>query len=128
MARPREIGRFEALALAACGLDVMASLIAIHFLAKGILTAAIGLIIAVALILWVSRGRSLIGRSVLTVWLGLGISANAFAYVATLLAGNLARANPILLTLSLVGLALNCAALFFAWSRPSTEWLRTKPA
>ena len=128
MGRPREIGRFEALALAACLLDVIASLIAIHFLAKGVLTATIGLVVAVALIVWVSRGRSLIGRFVLTVWLGLGISANAFAYVTTLLAGHLGQANPTLLTLSLVGLALNCTALFFAWSRSSTEWLRTKPA
>jgi hypothetical protein len=126
MTRPREIGRFEMMALAACIVDVVATLIAIHFLTKGIVTAAIGSAIAAALILWVSRGRSLIGRVVLTIWLGLGIAANVFAYGATLLAGRLAHADPTLLGLSLIGFALNCVALVFVWSRPSTEWLRTK--
>jgi hypothetical protein len=124
--RPRQIGRFEAFALSACAIDIVATLTAIHRVPKGILSAVVGSVIAVLLILWVSRGRSLIGRIALTIWLALGIIANIATYTAIVSAGRLAHPNPTLLALSLIGFTLNIVALVFAWSPASTSWLRTK--
>jgi len=126
--RPRAIGRFEALALMACLVDIIATLAAVHLASKGVLSAVVGSAIAFALILWVSRGRSLIGRIFLTIWLALGIIADIAGYALLLTGGNFGNTNLILLALSLAGFALNCAALFFAWAPASTAWLRVKPS
>ena len=126
--RPREIGRFEALALIGCLVDVVATLIAVHLAAKGVLSAVVGSAIALALILWVSRGRSLIGRIMLTIWLALGIIADIAGYALVLTGGHFGNTNLLLLALSLAGFGLNCAALFFAWAPASTVWLRIKPS
>jgi hypothetical protein len=126
--RPREIGRFEMLALMGCVVDVIATLAAVHLAYKGILSAVVGSAIALALILWVSRRRSLIGRIMLTIWLALGIIADVAGYALLLMGGHFGNTNPLLLALSLAGFGLNCAALFFAWAPASTLWLRTKPS
>jgi len=126
--RPRAIGRFEALALMACLVDIIATLAAVHLATKGVLSAVVGSAIAFALILWVSRGRSLIGRIMLTIWLALGIIADIASYALLLAGGNFGNTNLLLLALSLAGFGLNCAALFFVWAPASTAWLRIKPS
>ena len=126
--RPRAIVRFEALALMACLVDIIATLAAVHLAYKGIVSAVAGSAIALALILWVSRRRSLIGRVFLTIWLALGIIADVAGYVLLLTGGNFGNTNLLLLALSLAGFGLNCAALFFVWAPASTAWLRIKPS
>jgi hypothetical protein len=126
--RPREIGRFEALALLGCLVDVIATLAVVHLAAKGVLSAIVGSAIALALILWVSRGRGLVGRIMLTIWLALGLIADIAGYALLLMGGHFGNTNPLLLALSLAGFGLNCAALYFAWAPASTAWLRTKPS
>ena len=126
--RPLEISRFEALALAACGFDVIATLVAVHFARQGVVSAALGTAIAGFLILWVSRRRSLTGRILVTIWLLLGLVADVASYALILMSGRVSNTNPLLLALSLAGFALNSCALFFLWKPAATAWLRLKPA
>jgi hypothetical protein len=125
--RPREISRFERLALAACSLDVIATLVALHLARQGIVSAVFGTVIAGFLILGVSRRRSLIGRILVTIWLLLGLVADIASYALILASGYIGNTNPLLLALSLSGFAFNGSALFFLWKSASTAWLRTKP-
>jgi len=126
--KPSEISRFELLALAACSLDIIATLVAVHFARQGVVSAALGTAIAGFLILWVSRRRSLTGRILVTIWLLLGLVADVASYALILASGHVGNTNPLLLALSLSGFAFNGAALFFLWRRAATAWLRTKPA
>jgi len=126
--RPSEISRFELLALAACGLDIIATLVAVHFARQGVVSAAFGTVIAGFLILWVSRRRSLTGRILVTIWLLLGLIADVASYASILMSGHFGSTNPLLLVLSLSGFALNGSALFFLWKPATTAWLRTRPA
>jgi len=126
MDRPREIGRFAALALAACLINVVSTLLAVNFAPKGILAAGIGASIAIGLILWVALGRSLVGRIVLTIWLAFGIGAGLASYVLILIAHRIGAMSPEVHGLSLVTILLNCIALFFLWQRGSTAWLQAK--
>ncbi|HMI18324.1 MAG TPA: hypothetical protein VK533_02135 [Sphingomonas sp.] len=124
MDRPREINRFAGLALAACLINVGSTLIVLDFAKKGLLATAVGAAIAVGLILWVARWRSPIGRVVLTIWLGFGIGAGLAGYAMILLTRHVVMMSPVVHALSLVTLALNCAALVLLWSRAASVWLQ----
>jgi hypothetical protein len=126
MDRPREINRFAGLALAACLINVGSTMMVLDFAKKGLLATAVGAVIAVGLILWVARWRSLIGRIVLTIWLGFGIGAGLAAYAMILFAHYVVTMSPVVHALSLVTLALNIVALVFLWSKPSTQWLNIR--
>jgi len=126
--RPPEISRFEALALAACVLDIVATLVAVHFAKQGVVSAAFGTVIAGFLILWVSRRRSLTGRILVTIWLLLGLIADVASYALILVSGHIGNTNPLLLALSISGFVLNGSAISFLWRRATTAWLRTRPA
>ena len=125
MDRPREISRFAGLALAACLINVGSTLMVLDFAQKGLVATGIGALIAIGLILWVVLLRSLIGRVVLTIWLGFGVGAGLAGYAMILLAHQAVAMSPLVHALSLVTLALNCVALYFLWSRPATAWLQT---
>ena len=124
MDRPREINRFAWLALAACLINVGATVMVLDFAKKGLLATAVGATIAVGLILWVARWRSPIGRVVLTIWLGFGIGAGLAGYAMILLAHHAVTMSPVVHALSLVTLALNCGALVYLWSRAASLWLQ----
>jgi hypothetical protein len=127
MDRPREIRRFRMLALTACLINVATTLIVLNFAVGSLAGAAIGAAISIGLILWISRGRSLIGRVLLTIWLAIGIVGAVASYALILFSYHQTTMSPAVNGLSLISLALNCAALVFLWSRAATAWLAIKP-
>jgi uncharacterized membrane protein len=126
MQKPREIGRFAALALTACLINVVSTLMVLNFARRGWLATAIGAGIVIGLILWVAVGRSLMARLVLTIWLAFGVGAGIAGYAMILVTHSHVTMSPLVHALSVATIALNCVALFFLWSKPSTSWLQTK--
>ena len=125
MDKPREIVRFQLLALAGCLINAVVALIVLHFALAAVLGVALGVVITVGLVLWVVLGRSFIARIMLTIWLAYGIVATLVRYAA-FLGQYSVPLNPLILGVSLVTLALNAVALFFLWSRPASLWLLAK--
>ncbi|HMI18325.1 MAG TPA: hypothetical protein VK533_02140 [Sphingomonas sp.] len=121
MDRPREIAWFETLGLIALVLNIVSSWSHGLYLSGSIIGAVLG----GGIILWIARGRSRIGRIVLTAWYGLGL--------AIILVGGavvLSRKDGPVFALSELGIsmivpALNIVALVLLWSKPSTLWLKT---
>jgi len=126
MDKPREIGRFAALALTACLINVFSTLLVLDFARKGWLATAMGAAIAIGLILWVVLGRSLVARLLLTIWLAFGIGAGLAGYAMILSTHNIAAMSPLVHAMSLITMVFNGAALFFLWKRASTAWLQVR--
>lgn len=124
MGKPREISRFATLALIACLINLVSTLTVLDFARQAWLASGLGAAIAIGFILWVALGRSLIGRLIVTIWLAFGIGAGLAGYAMMLAAHRPTAMGPLLHVLSVVTILLNCVALFFLWSRPSTAWLR----
>jgi hypothetical protein len=121
MDRPREIVWFETLGLIAWLFNIVSALSFRLFLVATIVGAVLG----GGLILWIARGRSPIGRIILTAWYGLAL-ALLLAGGAIMLSGDYGPGLPFSqLGVSLVVTALNGASLIFVWSKPSTQWLKT---
>ena len=127
MDRPREIRRFAMLAVTACLINVCTTLIVMDFGAGSLAGSAIGAAISIGLILWITHGRKLIGRIMLTIWLGFGVVIAIAGYGRMIVTHSGSSMSPAVNGLSLISLALNCAALLFLWSRASTRWLAAKP-
>lgn len=126
MARPREIILFTGLALGACLLNIISTLIVTRFAQVGINGAMLGLMITALLLFWTVRGRSLAGRLVATAWLAFAIITSIVGFAMILSTHQQSTMSAPVMIVSLISLALNCAALFFLWTRVSTDWLLAK--
>ena len=127
MGRPREIGRFAALALTAFILNAASTLEVFGFSAKGWLASLIGAAIIGGLILWVVLGRSAVGRLVATIWVAFRIGANLAGYAMILVTHVATTMGLAAHALSIAAILFDCAGLFYLWSRASTAWLQTAP-
>jgi hypothetical protein len=126
MDKPQEIIRFACLALAASVINAAATIGFVKAGQTGTIGAVAGVLIVLALVLWVARGRSMIARVVLTIWLAFGIGVSLAAYGLMLIGHRDARVDAIVHVLSLVTVLFNCAALYFLWSQPATAWLQKR--
>jgi len=127
MEKPQQIIRFATFALVASLINFTATAVLTQFTTRGLVGAAIGVFIVVGLVAWIIKGRSAIGRLILTVWLAFGVGASLATYVYMLVAHHTDLMGPGVQTLSLVTTAANIAALIFLWSSASSEWLRKQP-
>jgi len=127
MTRPRDITIFVGLATAASLLRMVTTLIVTHFGQVGVEGSMLGLVIVAVLLFWTVRGRSLAGRLVATAWLAFCIIATISGFATTMLGQHAGAVSVPIMVLALITLALNGAAVFFVWTRASTDWLLAKP-
>lgn len=125
MDRPREIGRFAALALTAFILNAVSTLEVFGFSAKGWLASLIGAAIVGGLILWVVLGRSAVGRLVATIWIAFRIGANLAGYAMILFTHVATTVGLAAHALSIAAILFDGMGLFYLWSRASTAWLQS---
>jgi hypothetical protein len=126
MEKPREIVRFATLTVVASLINFAATALATQFTSHALVGAAVGIAIIVGLTGWIVKGRSAIGRVVLTIWLAFGIGSTLASYVYLAVTHRIDVMSPGVQTLSLISMVANGFALFFLWARASTSWLQKK--
>jgi len=124
MGKPAEINRFAAIAVGASLVNAFGTMAAAHFATRALIAAPVSIVIVAGLAAWIMRGRSRIGRIVLTVWLAFGLGATLASYVFLLVRHQTGLMSPLVQTTTLITMAANCFALLFLWSRNATAWLQ----
>jgi len=127
MEKPREIARFAILVVIASLINFAATAMLSHFASRGLIGASLGIAIIVGLTAWIVKGRSAIGRLVLTIWLAFGIGSSTASYIYLLVVHRADVMSPSVQTLSLITIVANCFALILLWSRASSAWLQKQP-
>ena len=127
MEKPQEISRFAILAVVASLTNSTATSVLTQFTTRGLVGAAVGVAIIVGLVVWIVKGRSAIGRLLLTVWLAFGVGASLASTAYLLIVHRTDVMGPAVQTMSLFTMMANCVALIFLWSRASTAWLQKQP-
>lgn len=124
MDRPPEIRRFASFGGVACLVNAAATMLLMDFNRRAVLGGLISVALVIGMILWVTLGRSALGRVAVTIWLAF-ITGSGLGSYALLLAGHrLAAMDPALHVFSLVTIAANCLALYFLWTATATAWLQ----
>jgi hypothetical protein len=126
MDRPQEISRFAALAAVACLVNASATLLLMDFNLRAGAGSALGVAIVLGLVAWVVLARSLIARTILTIWLAFVTGAGIASYGVLLVQQRISVMSPTIHVLSLVTILANIFALYFLWTAPSTAWLERR--
>lgn len=124
MNRPQEIGRFATFAVVASLINFAATLLLADFATRALIGAAMGAALVIVLMTWTVKGRSVIGRLVITVWLAFGIGGSLASYAYLLATHMAAIMSPGVQALSLLATVANIVALLFLWSPAATAWLQ----
>lgn len=124
MDRPREIGRFVALALSALISNIASTLLTFGLAGNAWLGCILGAAITGGLVLWVLVGRSLIGRLFATIWIAFHVGANLAAYAWLLSTHGETRMGPAAHVFNIAASLIDSVGLFYLWSRASTAWLQ----
>jgi len=126
MDKPQQIVRFATFGIVACAINAAATMMMMHFTLRAVAGAMVGVAIVTGLILWVLLGRSTIARLVVTIWLAFVTGSAIASYAILLVMGRLGTIAAGTHLSSLLTILANIFALYFLWSRPSTEWLEKR--
>ena len=124
MDRPQQIFRFAGLALAASLINALSTVAFLNAGPAGLIGSTIGFAIVAALVFWVWRGRSALGRLALTVWLAFGVGASLAGFGLMLFSAHAVELGKSVHVLGMIAVMLNLGALACLWSRPATAWLQ----
>ena len=124
MEKPQEIDRFAGMAVLACLVNAVATMLVAQLAPRAVFGGLIGAAIVIGLVLWVRLGRSAIGRVVVTIWLAFITGAALASYVFLLVQHRTSLMSPTVHVLSLITILSNCFALYFLWTKAAGAWLK----
>jgi len=124
MERPQQIFRFAGLALAASLINALSTVAFLNAGPAGLIGSAIGFGIVAALVAWIWRGQSLLGRLALTIWLAFGVGASLAGFGLMLFSDHAVELRKGVHVLGMIAVLLNLGALAYLWSGPATAWLQ----